>query len=312
MAHKTIFIADPGIDASFAIALALLDPTIELIGLAPSAGNIPAQQATINVHTLITQLDPRRWPRLGSAPAVVYDVNGTAIHGYDGLGNVRFPEISLHSPPTSDRLIVELIRQFPDEVTIVCLGPATVLAGAIKRDRTIIDHIRHLVLLGGAWHEPGNATAAAEFHFYCDPEAARSVLHAGLRTTLVPLDIMRKLVFSPKDLLDLPCPEAPTSQFLRKIVPFGIRASSNLYGIEGFHLKDVLGVAAVALTNVLTTKPYYVNVETRGELTRGMSVVDCRTKPAAAPNVNLAIGVDIAAVRDYIFRTLRRQDDAME
>lgn len=312
MAQKVIMIADPGIDTAFAISLALLDPKIELIGLAPTAGNIPAQQATINVHTLITQLDPRRWPRLGSAPAVVYDVDGTHMHGADGLGNVRFPEISLHSPPTSDRLIVELVRQFPNEVTIVCLGPATVLAGAIQRDASIVDHVRQLIILGGAWHESGNVTAAAEFHFYCDPEAARAVLHAGMRTTLIPLDVMRKLVFSPKDLLELPSPESPTSQFLRKIVPFGIRASSNLYGIEGFHLKDVLGVAAISLQNVLSTKPYYVDVEISGELTRGMSVVDSRLKPASAPNVNLAIGADIAAVRDYIVRTLRRQDDGEE
>lgn len=312
MAHKVIMIADPGIDTAFAVALALLDPKIDVIGLAPTAGNVPAQQATVNVHTLITQLDPRRWPRLGAAPPVVYDVDGTNIHGTDGLGNVRFPEISLHSPPTSDRLIIELVRQFPNELTIICLGPATVLAGAIKRDSTVIDHVRHLIILGGAWHEPGNVTAAAEFHFYCDPESARAVLHAGMRTTLIPLDVMRKVVFSPSDLLELPSPESPTSQFLRKIVPFGIRASSNLYGIEGFHLKDVLGLAALSLPNAIATKPHYVNVETRGELTRGMSVVDCRPKPAAAPNVNMAVGVDIAAVRDYIFRTLRRQDDGEE
>jgi inosine-uridine nucleoside N-ribohydrolase len=190
----------------------------------------------------------------------------------------------------------------------VCLGPATALAGALQRDRTIADQIRRLVLLGGAWHEPGNVTAASEFHFYCDPEAARAVLHSGLRITLVPLDIMRKLVFSPTDLLQLPVPDSPTAQFLRKIIPFGIRATANAYGIEGMHLKDVMGIVAVSAPAALSTKRYYVNVETRGELTRGMSIVDSRPKPASPPNVDLAVGVDLTLVREYIYKTLKNAD----
>jgi inosine-uridine nucleoside N-ribohydrolase len=94
--------------------------------------------------------------------------------------------------------------------------------------------------------------------------------------------------------------------FLRKIVPYGIRASSNLYGIEGFHLKDVLGVAAVALPDKFTVEPMYVDVELRGDLTRGMSVVDTRPSPGGSPNVDLVTGVDIVGVRDYIHSILAR------
>ena len=88
--------------------------------------------------------------------------------------------------------------------------------------------------------------------------------------------------------------------------PAAIRASSNLYGIEGFHLKDVLGVAALVLPGAVPTQAMYVDVETRGELTRGMSVVDARPTPADRPNVDLAMGLDVAAARAYIERTLRQ------
>ena len=106
------------------------------------------------------------------------------------------------------------------------------------------------------------------------------MLHCGTPVVLVPLDVTRKLVFSPTDLLDLPAPESRTCRFLRQIVPFGIRASSNLYGIEGFHLKDVLGVIAAAQPGRLTFETVYVDVELKGELTRGMSVIDARPTPA--------------------------------
>ena len=59
--------------------------------------------------------------------------------------------------------------------------------------------------------------------------------------TLIPLDVSRQLLFSPSELLDLPEPEVRTCQFLRQIVPFGIRATANSHGVEGFHLCDVLG-----------------------------------------------------------------------
>lgn len=316
MAKKVILIVDPGIDTAFAVALAFLEPKLDVLALAPTPGNVSGLQATINAHTLIAQLDPPRYPRLGAAPPVTFDVDGTRLHGSDGLGNAGFPSVSLHNPQPSDRLIIELVRKHPGEVTIVCMGPLTVMASVVGRDPAITSQIDRVICLGGSWRQPGNATAAAEFHIYCDPVSARKVLHSGLPLTLLPLDVTRKLIFSPSDLLELPAPESTTSNFLRKIIPYGIRASSNLYGIEGFHLKDVLGIAAVVLPKSITTVPRYVDVETQGELTRGATVVDARPNPAGPPNVELATDVDAVAVRDYINQTLRRaefdaSDDAL-
>jgi len=87
-------------------------------------------------------------------------------------------------------------------------------------------------------------------------------------------------------------------------VPFGIRATAGLYGIEGFHLKDVLGIAATVLPGAISVKPMPVDVETRGELTRGASVVDARGSSSAKPNVDLAVGVDVETVRRYVERIL--------
>jgi inosine-uridine nucleoside N-ribohydrolase len=192
----------------------------------------------------------------------------------------------------------------PKELTVIVLGPATMLTRAFDRDPELPRLLDSIVMMGGTWHEPGNATATAEFHFFCDPAAARRVLHSGVPLKLIPLDVTRKLIFSPTDLLELPAPDSMTCKFLRQIVPFGIRASSNLYGIEGFHLKDVLGIADVALDGVVQTHFVYADVEQRGELTRGMLVVDSRPRPAKSPNVRLGVNVDTAPVREYIRRSL--------
>src|SRR5262249_57174076 len=131
---------------------------------------------------------------------------------------------------------------------------------------------------GGRGQARGTARAGAEFPFYCDPPAARRVLRCGAPVTLLPLDVTRQILFSPSDLLELPAPESRTCRFLRQIVPYGIGTTSNLYGIEGFHLKDVLGIVAVALPGALTTRPVAVDVETRGELTPRLSDIYAPTR----------------------------------
>src|SRR5438270_7436716 len=118
MADKVILVSDPGIDGAFAVALAMHDPELEVLGLAATAGNVPAEQATNNIHILIEQLDPPRWPRLGAALPVEYEMDGLRLHGPGGLGGVRFPVAKLHHPHPSDKLLSDLVRQYPKEVTV--------------------------------------------------------------------------------------------------------------------------------------------------------------------------------------------------
>ena len=305
MSRKIIIVADPGIDTAFAVALALNDPALEVVGLLPTAGNVPAEQATANVHTLIDVLDPPKWPRLAAALPARYDLDGLALHGPGGLGGVTFPTATRHTLHPADKVLVELAHEYPRQVTVINLGPLTTLATALDRDPTLPAVLDQTILVGGAWRVSGNSGPVAEFHFYLDPDAAKRVMHAELTPLLLPLDMTRRLTFSPSDLLELPNPDSRTCQFLRQIVPFGIRASSNLYGVEGFHLKDVLGVVAASLPASVPSDPHHVDVETRGDLTRGMTVVDTRPQPAGAPNARIATDVAVAEVRQYITRVLK-------
>src|SRR3954471_23849153 len=109
MARKVILITDPGIDGAFAVALALCHPALEVIGIVASAGNVNAEQATRNVQILIEQMDPERWPRLGAALSVEYDVDAVNLHGTGGLGGIDFPCAQLHHQHPGDKLISDLV-----------------------------------------------------------------------------------------------------------------------------------------------------------------------------------------------------------
>src|SRR5262249_12413381 len=184
MAEKVILVADPGIDGAFAIALALNDPGLEVLALAATAGNVPAEQATRNAHIIVEQIDPPRLPRIGAALAVDYERHATDLHGPDGLGGQDFPSVELHHPTPGDKLIADTLRQHPNEVSVLVMGPATALARALDRDPEVARLINRLVVVGGAWHEPGDVSACAEFHFWCDPASARQVLRSGAPVTL--------------------------------------------------------------------------------------------------------------------------------
>lgn len=304
MASKLIIVGDPGIDGAFAVALALHDPELELLGLAATAGNVSAQQATRNVHILVEQLDPPRWPRLGAALPISYDLDAVKLHGPGGLGGIDFPCAQLHHPHPSDKLLSDLVHQYPKEVSVVLMGPASVFARALDRDSEIATLVERVIVVGGAWHEPGDASPVAEFHFFCDPPAARQILRCGAPITLLPLDATRKLLFAPTELLSLPDSESRTTSFLRRIVPQGITGAASHFGIEGFYLQDVLGLIPLVLPTALTTRSVAADVEIKGELTRGMSVFDGRWGSSAKPNIELVTSVDVQAVRQYIQRIL--------
>lgn len=304
MAQKVVLISDPGIDGAFAIALALCDPELEVVGLLATPGNVSAAQATRNLRIVLDQIDPTPLPRLGAAPDVDYGMDGTRLHGPNGLGHTDFPCVSLHHLPPSEKLLAELVRQYPDELTVICMGPLTVLDRAFDLHPDLPTLIRSIVVVGGSMQEPGNAGPVSEFHFSCDSEAARRVVNCKAPVTVVPLDMMRKVLYAPTDLLGEATEQSPVYPFLRQIIPYGIAATSHLYGIEGFHLKDVLGIATVALPGAIHTRHMHMDIETQGELTRGMSVFDRRSWEKVTPNVNVVVEVDAKEVRQYLLRVI--------
>lgn len=308
MTRKVIFVADPGIDTAFALAWAMLDPHLEVLAIAASPGNVRAEQATRNVHVLVEQIDPPRWPRIGEAPPIEYGVDGTELHGPNGLGGVSFPCAQLHHPHAGDKLIIDFARQYPGEISMVLMGPATVLAHALDREPELSTLLKQIIFVGGSRYAPGNVSAVAEFHVYCDPLSTQQILQSNLPITMIPLDVTRQLLFSPSELFELPNSESRTSQFLSKIAPFAIGATSRIYGIEGVHLKDVTGLIALSQPELIATESKVVDVEIRGDLTRGMTVFDDRWTCERAPNVELATEIDVDLTRRHLKDLLTRAE----
>ena len=309
--RKLIIDCDPGIDDAVALTLALFDPRVEVLAVTAVAGNVPAEQATANVQAVVGFLDPPRLPRLGAAAAEpLMPPRPASVHGPDGLGGLELPRVPLHGGHASEKVIWETIKAFPREVTILALGPLTNVSRVLQRDPGIAELIGALVICGGTAHAAGNATPVADTNFFCDPAAARHVVREPVTKTLVPLETTAQVVHD-FDLLDrLPAEFTRAGRILRPMLAHAFRAQRQLLGSEGIRLHDV--VALVAATNPELFEPETVvaDVETAGELTAGMLVVDRRAGRQWRPNADLFVACDAAAVEDCILRGLAAAGEA--
>jgi inosine-uridine nucleoside N-ribohydrolase len=85
--------------------------------------------------------------------------------------------------------IVDSVKQYPGEVTILAIGPLTNIALATRQHPEIVPLIKQIIYMGGAIDVPGNTTPTAEFNWWFDPEAAKAVLRLPIKQVVVPLDV---------------------------------------------------------------------------------------------------------------------------
>lgn len=307
-ARKVIIDCDPGIDDAVALCLALFDPRLNVVAVTASEGNVSADQASRNVQVIIDQFDPPRLPRLGvatpadNAPAV----DSRHMHGNDGLGNCGFEISQLHHQHPSEKIICDAVRADPGNVTIVALGPLTNVARAFQRDPALPGLVDRIIMMGGSIAGVGNVTPAAEYNMHYDPVSAQAVFRSPTTKTLIPLDVTRQVTFTMSIIDELPSPDNRIGGLLHRMLRFSFRAHHEELGLEGIHLHDAVALLAAVQPELFETEEMTGEVETFGEITTGATIFDRRTNPDRRPNMEVAVDVDAAAVRDCVVRGLTR------
>lgn len=302
MGRKVIIDCDMGIDDAIAICMALFDPRLEVLAITATEGCVNANQANHNLQAIISELDPDKYPRLGMASSCddAPAVSTSYLFGDDGLGNSGFEVSQRQHAQTSEKLIGDIIRSNPDEVSILCLGPLTNVAKAFQRNPTLIGIVDRIVMTGGSTTGRGNITAGAEFNFYFDPQSAREVLNSRATKTLLPLDITQQVSFGLGLIDELPAESSRMGHFLRQILPFAFRAYRQQLGQEAIYLNDAIGALALLEPQLFEFEMMAGDVETQGELTRGTLVLDRRAQPERRPNVNVATGLRCEDAYQYL------------
>jgi inosine-uridine nucleoside N-ribohydrolase len=312
--RKLIIDADPGIGDALAILAALLDPDLDLLAVTAVAGTVSAKDANRNVHGLLARIDPPKWPRTGIATELAEPDHPqsafpqlTKMHGPTGMGEFDFPVAELHRVHDSAKVLTDLVKQYPNSITLLTLGPLTNVAAALERTPEFLQMLGSLVCLGGAIETGGDATPVAEQNLFFDPEAARKVLRSPATKTLVPLDLT--------DLVEMTIDQftrimgdstSPTAKFLHELIPYGFRASHHCMGRECMRPRELVALAAIARPNLFKSDPHSIDIETQGRLTSGMSISDRRRFIRSQPNIEVLTEVDSQGVFDYLQELLLR------
>ena len=309
MKKKVILDVDTGIDDALGILLAIRSGEMDVLGITTVNGNVSLYQATKNTCKVLQLLwMEHQIPVVKGAnqPLMRQTFFEHRVHGKDGLGGA-LSDMPVHTKVAEGHasdFIIDQVRQHAGEVTLVMTAPLTNLAIAVMKYPDLIHQVSEVIVMGGVVQGFGNVTPTAEYNMYVDPEAAKIVFQAGFPAlTLVGLDVTRKVLLTDEHIRALG--DTPIGRYVKESTMDYMQRYFERNGVSACALHDPLAVGVALNKQLVTTRHYYVDVETRSELCDGQTVCDFQNRLAKPANVHVCMEVSADAFLDQFIRALR-------
>lgn len=291
------------IDDGFALALALAEPSIQVVLVTTVNGNADVESGSFLSGELLDRLGFPEIPVIKGAAAPLVDPDkrrGAPAAIREQFGH-RVPQPGYAAAELAARAAAD-----PGEITIVAIGPLTNVAAAINLDPDFAKNLKEIVIMGGVFLAHTNRqTMPGEFNFWVDPEAADAVLRSGAAIRLVGLDVTLQVRLTREHAAVMRAGASKFGTFagectlgwidqMAKWNPGDPEASKSCA------MHDPLAVAAIARPELLTWADAHVAVVTGPSIARGVAVADflLSDDPPAA-NVRVAVGVDVEGFMSY-------------
>ncbi len=287
---------DVGTDDAVALVLALRDPRVEVVAVTAVAGNTSLPNVVQNALYTVEIAGSQVPVHPGSPRPLLRELATAAeIHGGDGLGDIGLP-LGGRTPSAEPAVeaLLRAAREHRGELVLVTLAPLTNVALACLADSDFAASVRRCVMMGGTGQGPGNVTPVAEFNIWVDPEAAAIVLRSGLEITMVGWDACQAdATFSEDELESLRVLGTSLAQFCVGIQQVSRQRAITEGRAEGICIPDPLAMAvALEPAIVKESRRLAVDVETRGDLTSGQTVVDHLGVTGRTPNCEVVFRAD--------------------
>ena len=304
MARPAIILdCDPGHDD--VIALVVAARHTELLGITTVAGNAPLEMTTRNAIITRDLLGVDVAVHSGAErPLVAPPRHASYVHGASGLDGADLPEPS--GPPASTDavgFIIDTCRS-NEGTWLVPTGPLTNVALALRAAPDLAGRIAGISLMGGGTF--GNRSAAAEFNIWADPEAAAAVFDYGGPLIMSGLDLTHQFLATPERIGRVRALPGRLAVILADLFDyFRERYVARTDEIGGAPVHDPCAVLALTHPDLFAHADRHVVVETQGEHTRGMTVVDQRDLiERPAPNCTILTSVDAKAGFDVVIEAI--------
>lgn len=308
MKKKIILDCDPGYDDAVALLLAYGHQDIELLAVTTVVGNQTIEKVTHNALSVARIFDVKNVPfAAGCTRPLTREVRTAAnVHGESGLDGPVLPQpIQPLSPLHAVDLIISLVMSHPPgTITLVPTGGLTNIAMATRKNPAIIKRVKEVVLMGGAV-SGGNVTPCAEFNIRIDPEAADIVFRAGWPVTMIGLDVTHQALATSHVRHEIEQINTGPARFLNQLLGFFQEKYSKAHGFQYPPIHDPCAVAYVICPEIFTVRRAAVMIETRGEHTTGMTVVDLRKNAPADCLTQVGLDIDSEKFWELIYTALR-------
>ncbi len=292
---------DPGVDDAIALFLALSSPELRVQAVTVVAGNIALDQGAENALRLLSLARRSDIPVAKGAAKPLHKtlVTATRWHGPNGLAGLELPrsKAALDSRHAVD-LIIGLAHRYPHDITIVATGPLTNVAVALRKSPSIERELSEIIIMGGSTIG-GNQTAAAEFNFFVDPDAAKIVFDSGVPITMVGLNAATQTRLVRAHVHQLAASRSCVGQFVAQLGDFLLRIGEAAGVTNGSALYDPLALGmAIDKTLATTTVPMRIDVDSRPGLTNGATIFNSRlTRAVIGPEGDHLTSVGSEPVR---------------
>jgi len=218
-------------------------------------------------------------------------------------GAFALPNSSFGMPRGGVDFMLQTIEAAPGKVTILAIGPLTNLAIALRTKPDIQGKINAVVIMGGNVQVEGNASKAAEFNFWFDPEAAAIVLRSAIpKKVLFALDVCNRVTLTKAIFDSIIAVKTPITDLYRE--DFGNRYPGFLKNPNATgSLWDELAAAYVIDPSLVTrSENGYLDVETTfGPRYGATKPLDRKLAPDATP-VQVVLDMDF----DRVFAIYKR------
>lgn len=340
MVKKVILDCDPGSDDAIAIMLAMKDESIDLLAITTVNGNRIVPKTTENALRVVQFMKSKVPVYRGCEnPIFCNEISGRK----PGLPRVTLndchgdflPLPEARITPEKEHAVFFLARKLMEsdgDIYLTSVGPLTNIAMALRIEPRIAGKIKEMVIMGGG-HTGANASAAAEFNFYADPEAAKIVMDSPIPKIILPLDATWRACITEeqnKELRALGTPEAIfASTMVQKRIDnlkvndvsehnvqlrhtSGTVASAVLYRYDNDRapIHDALAIAYLIDPTVITElADANVDIDTYGGTCDGRMVADFHnTKKFRDPiTAKVALNADAEKFVEMLFRNLGKK-----
>ncbi len=309
MKEKVILDVDPGHDDAVAIMLAAKNPKIDLLAITVVAGNQTLEKTTRNTLNVCSHLGINVPISAGmDRPMVRKQVIAENIHGETGLDGPHFGNVKVELDKRhAVDLIIDLLMESDRDINLVPTGPLTNIAMAMRKEPRIVDKIKRIVLMGGAY-TIGNVTPAAEFNIFADPEAAHVVFSSGRPIVMMGLDLTRQALATKEVVDKIKTIDNKASKLFVDLMEFFTKTQHEVFGWEAPPTHDPTTIAYLIDPSVIKTKPMHVEIELKSDTCYGRTVCDYFGITGKKPNVDVATELDFDKFWNLIYETLRMYD----